>query len=260
MEFDTISKRMPSTLFSCIALVRDAFLDSSLELPLTAQSLRHLGMKEWHIHPTKRSLADLHWFSDGYPTNEFIQMAEAYRANHNEYQFIIETLLKEGFYAEPSAHIAQAHIDLTNATSTQIEEFFKGYDPPSEAKNMAYLYLSFCREAGLARPLENRPHLTNGKIVSKGQPIKGEKYKELEEEKRLSEAYQSNSHGRSSLHPDLNISLIERQRDFVQQLLRDLPIGDVWTEEDRKLWVDSVRNNFDLLLKRFERKEKEQEK
>jgi hypothetical protein len=257
MESETITKHMPITLFSNIALVRDAYLDGNLELPLTPASLRHLGMKDWHVHPTKRSLADLLWFSDGYPTDAFTRMAEAFRTNHDEYQSILKTLLKEGIYAEPTARIADAHIDLTkpSVSASQIEGFFKGYNPPNGYKDMAYLYLSFCREAGLAPPLENRPRTTSGRITPKG-----ETYRELGEEKRLAEAYQSNSHGRSNTHPDLNVPLIERQRDFVQQLLRDLPIEDVWTEEDRRLWMDSVRNNVDLLLKRFERKEKEQEK
>src|SRR2546429_7870407 len=160
METETITKHMPITLFSNIALVRDAYLGGNLDLPLTPASLRQLGMKEWHIHPTKRSLADLQWFSDGYPTDVFIRMAEAFRTNHDEYQSILKTLLQEGIYAEPTARIADAHIDLSKSSisASQIEGFFKGYDPPNGYKDMAYLYLSFCREAGVTPQLENRPH------------------------------------------------------------------------------------------------------
>jgi hypothetical protein len=250
METKTITKRMPITLFSCIALVRDAYLNDNLELPLTPASLRHLGMKEWHIHPTKRSLADLHWFSEGYPTEAFVRMAEAFRANHDEYQSILKTLLKEGIYAEPTARIVDAHIDLAKASASQIEGFFKGYDPPNGYKDMAYLYLSFCREAGLAPPLENRPHLTNETKVS-NQKINQLDMLNEQEGNRMNGVSHGNTHGFTDVQQTAKIPRIERQRRNVMELLEDMPEEG----QDPEWWIDALKSDVELLIKLFSRKD-----
>jgi hypothetical protein len=258
MEPQMITKRMPNTMFSCITQVRDALQSGKLQLPLTAESLRGIGMKSWNIHPTKRSLADLQWFHDGYPTPWFERFAQSHETDHQAYVSMLKTFLREGFYAEIFTRITEAHIDLYTASATQLERFFKGYDPQSEALNMAYLFLAFCREAGLAKPLDNRSHLSNGKTASKDQQtVKVDTASEAQEGTSMNGVPHDTKKESAGLPSDQEFSLIKAQSDHLQLLLQQLSRDAEQLKQKPAKWVESLKGNFNVLMQLLEEREEE---
>jgi hypothetical protein len=258
MEPDTMTQRMPYTLFSCIMQVRDAYIAVKLQLPLSAESLRKLNMPKWHIFPTKRSLEDLKWFHGGLPTPLFERLAWAYQTDRAEYQSILQTFLQEDLYATPFARIADAQIDLAKASATQIEEIFLDYEPQKQAKDMAYLFLSLCREAGLIPNLENRPHLSNGRFAAKDQQtMRIETLSELQEGKPMDRVPHVNTNGSAGLPQNQEFSLIKAQSDHLQLLLQQLSLDAEQLKQKPAKWVDTLKGNFNVLLQLLEEKEPE---
>lgn len=247
MEHQTIKQRMPNTLFSCLIQILDAYVAGILQLPLSADGLRAIAMKKWHIFPTKRSLEDMKWFHNGEPTAWFESIAQAYQSGQDEYQSSLKVFIEE-FYHEIFLQITEAQIDLATASATQIEVFFEGYEPRSETKNMAYLFLSLCREAGLIPPLENRPRPSSGKFASQGQQtLELDTASETQEGKSMNGLPQGNAHEFTKGQQDAKASRIERQRRYVSELLEVLPEEG----QDREWWVDALRSNVELLIKLF---------
>ncbi|HEY6541852.1 MAG TPA: hypothetical protein VIZ18_12980, partial [Ktedonobacteraceae bacterium] len=199
MDSDIMTKkRLPYALFSCILQVLKAFIAGELQLPLTAENLRKLNMPKWHIFPTKRTLEDMGWFKDGLPTPLFEELARTYQSDHTAYLATLKAFLQEGMYSEIFARIARAHIDLAKASATQVEEVFSDYEPHGSVKDMAYLFLSLCREAQLIPALENRPFQSNGKFASKDrQSTQREVLSTQEEERPMNGIPHINTDGRA---------------------------------------------------------------
>lgn len=246
MEPQIIIGRMPNTLYSCIEQVREAYLDGRLEIPLTASNLRDIGMKTWHVFPTKRSLEDMNWFHNGEPTPIFQDIAQAHQSDHSQYESLL-TAYVEDYYHEIFSKTAEAHIDLSSASATQIEKFFQDYEPKSEAKNMAYLFLTLCREAGLIPPLEKRSHASNGKYVSRGEQTVNIETPSESQEGPMNGTPRGNTPGLIRVQQEAKASRVERQRKYVLELLETLPKEG----QDREWWVDALRTNVELLIKLF---------
>ena len=61
--------------------------------------------------------------------------------------------------------------------------------------------------------------------------------------------YQNRSGGDGNEPPDLH--------PFVQRLLKELPkAGDIWPEEQRKLWLDTAASIFKMIYKDAEAKKR----
>ena len=257
MDSDTMTKkRLPYALFSCLLQVLHAFRE--LQLPLTAESLRSLNMAKWHIFPTKRSLDDMGWFKDGHPTPIFEQLARTYQSDHAAYLTTLQTFLQQDLYSEIFTGIAHAHIDLAKASATQIEEVFSDYEPHGAVKDMAYLFLSLCREAQLIPALENRPFQSNGKFASKGrQSAQRETLSKQEEESPMNGIPHVNTDGRAGLSRNQEFSLIKAQSDHLQLLLQQLSLDAEQLKQKPAKWVETLRGNFNVLLQLLEEKEPE---
>lgn len=248
MEPQTIPNRMPFAPFSSLNQVLSAYVSGELQLPLSADELRAISISKYNIFPTKRSLEDLKWFHNGEPTVVFKNIAQAYQTDHDKYRSALKAFV-EDFYLEIFSQTAEAHIDLATATATQIQDFFISYNPKSEVKNMAYLFLSFCRESGLIPPYENRFHPINGKGTERSQEINQLETQSEQEGSRMNEVSPSNTHGDTSVQQGAKRR--ERQRRNLMELLEDMPEEG----QDPEWWIDALRSDVELLIKLFPRKD-----
>lgn len=246
MEPNAITKHIAYGQYSNLERVRDAFIDDKLKLPLDADSLRDLDIPDSSIFSTKRSLEDITWFTNGHPTDLFIRLAHAYQTSRSDYQGILKTLLHD-LYREVFGYIAHHQINLAYATAAQLEAAFSGYEPQNQHRRMAYLFLAFAREANIIPDVRKISHLANGKFAPKSGQVSVSK-----EGTSMDDLPQVRVNGRNAMHQDAKITRIERQRQYVKELLDALPDEE---GQDREWWVDALKSNVDLLIKLFVRKD-----
>lgn len=245
----TKRKRMGYATIASLLSILACHKDGKLDFPLTPQKLQTVGVPEWNAFILYHTLEDLAFIHNGYATDVFDRLAQAYETDQTEYRFILRTHLKR-IYPEVFDRIH----NFALASQKQLYDAFSGYDLPKQHRKMVALFKGLCREADLltvedTQPQESDEHAT----VSQSSLTQDN----ASLEKSGGDIYMPEPLQKPSLNgyvQQQGYSVIEGILDALE-VLRQLPKSPHWTETSRQSWLKAIEVNVNLLQTMLQGKE-----
>jgi hypothetical protein len=242
-------KRMGYATIASLLDVLAMRKEDKLVFPLTAQELHAKGVPEWNMFILYHTLVDMKFIRDGYPTEVFNNLAQAYQTDQNAYQSILRDHLRD-IYSEAYHRIP----DLAHASQEQLIDAFKVYDLPKQHRRMVTLFKGLLREIDINSDESEESQTASSQITNTQSSmfLLNDVPLALNEYEPMAEPLHSlKTNG--VLHTHLDDSTVMELLTTVEEL-RQERISPSWREADRARWEKLLKITNTLLGKALELK------